>query len=57
MQGTPLVNGAVDVPAFDEETLIKALRVDCRNLPAVSALLLCRPDGSADRVRACLPSR
>lgn len=28
MQGTPLVNGAVDVPAFSEEALIKALRVD-----------------------------
>ncbi len=28
VQGTPLVNGAVDVPAFDEEALIRALRVD-----------------------------
>jgi uncharacterized protein YbcV (DUF1398 family) len=28
MQGDPLVHGAVDVPAFDEETLVKALRVD-----------------------------
>ena len=28
MQGAPLVNGAVDVPLFDEEALIKALRVD-----------------------------
>jgi uncharacterized protein YbcV (DUF1398 family) len=28
MQGTPLVSGAVDVPAFNEEALIKALRVD-----------------------------
>ena len=28
MQGAPLLNGAVDVPAFDEEALIKALRVD-----------------------------
>ena len=28
MQGAPLVNGAVDVPTFDEEALIKALRVD-----------------------------
>jgi uncharacterized protein YbcV (DUF1398 family) len=28
MQGTPLVDGAVDVPAFNEEALIKALRVD-----------------------------
>jgi uncharacterized protein YbcV (DUF1398 family) len=28
MQGDPLVNGAVDVPAFDEEALVKALRVD-----------------------------
>ncbi len=28
IQGVPLVNGAVDVPAFDEEALIKALRVD-----------------------------
>jgi uncharacterized protein YbcV (DUF1398 family) len=28
IQGAPLVNGAVDVPAFDEEALIKALRVD-----------------------------
>ncbi len=28
MQNSPLVNGAVDVPAFDEGALIKALRVD-----------------------------
>jgi|SRR5579859_1418660 len=28
IQGTPLVNGAVDVPAFDEKALIRALRVD-----------------------------
>ena len=28
MQGAPLLNGAVDVPAFDEVALIKALRVD-----------------------------
>ena len=28
LQGAPLVTGAVDVPAFDEEALIKALRVD-----------------------------
>ena len=28
MQGATLVDGAVDVPAFNEETLIKALRVD-----------------------------
>jgi uncharacterized protein YbcV (DUF1398 family) len=28
MQGTPLVTGAVDVPAFSEEAIIKALRVD-----------------------------
>jgi uncharacterized protein YbcV (DUF1398 family) len=28
MQGAPLVSGAVDVPAFDEAALIKALRVD-----------------------------
>jgi uncharacterized protein YbcV (DUF1398 family) len=28
IQGTPLVNGAVNVPAFDEKALIKALRVD-----------------------------
>ena len=28
MQGTPLVTGAVDVPAFDEEGLIRALRAD-----------------------------
>ena len=28
MQGAPLVNGAVDVPAFDEQALIKALRTD-----------------------------
>jgi len=28
MQGAPLVNGSVDVPAFNEEALIKALRVD-----------------------------
>lgn len=27
-QGTPLVEGAADVPAFDEQALIKALRVD-----------------------------
>lgn len=28
MQGSPLVTGAADVPAFDEEAVIKALRVD-----------------------------
>lgn len=28
MQGAPLVSGAVDVPAFDREALIRALRVD-----------------------------
>lgn len=27
-QGTPLVNGTVDVPAFDREALITALRTD-----------------------------
>jgi uncharacterized protein YbcV (DUF1398 family) len=28
MQGDPLVTGAVDVPVFDEEALVKALRID-----------------------------
>jgi uncharacterized protein YbcV (DUF1398 family) len=28
IQGTPLVNGVVNVPVFDEKALIKALRVD-----------------------------
>lgn len=28
MQGAPLVTGAVDVPAFDQDALIQALRVD-----------------------------
>jgi uncharacterized protein YbcV (DUF1398 family) len=28
MQGTPLVTGIVDVPAFDEAALIRALRID-----------------------------
>ena len=28
MQGTPLISGTVDVPAFDREALIRALRVD-----------------------------
>jgi uncharacterized protein YbcV (DUF1398 family) len=28
LQGEPLVTGAVDVPVFDEESLIRALRVD-----------------------------
>lgn len=28
LQGTPLVHGVVDVPAFDEAALIKALRLD-----------------------------
>jgi uncharacterized protein YbcV (DUF1398 family) len=28
MQGTPLVTGAADVPAFDREALIRALRID-----------------------------
>jgi uncharacterized protein YbcV (DUF1398 family) len=28
IQGAPLVSGAVDVPAFDQAALIKALRVD-----------------------------
>jgi uncharacterized protein YbcV (DUF1398 family) len=28
MQGTPLVTGIVDVPAFDEAALVRALRID-----------------------------
>jgi uncharacterized protein YbcV (DUF1398 family) len=28
MQGNPLVTGAVDVPAFDEAKLVRALRID-----------------------------
>ena len=28
MQGTPLVEGAADIPDFDEDALIKALRTD-----------------------------
>jgi uncharacterized protein YbcV (DUF1398 family) len=28
MQGTPLITGTVDIPAFDREALIKALRID-----------------------------
>lgn len=28
MQGTPLLSGTVDVPAFDREALIQALRMD-----------------------------
>jgi uncharacterized protein YbcV (DUF1398 family) len=28
MQGKPLVDGAADVPVFDERALIRALRVD-----------------------------
>jgi uncharacterized protein YbcV (DUF1398 family) len=28
MQGTPLVSGAVDVPQFDQQALITALRID-----------------------------
>jgi uncharacterized protein YbcV (DUF1398 family) len=28
MQGTPLVSGAADVPAFDRDALIAALRID-----------------------------
>jgi len=28
IQGTPLVSGAVDVPAFDQDALIRALRTD-----------------------------
>jgi uncharacterized protein YbcV (DUF1398 family) len=28
MQGTPLVTGTVDVPVFDHDALIKALRID-----------------------------
>jgi uncharacterized protein YbcV (DUF1398 family) len=28
MQGKPLVTGAADVPAFDREALIRALRID-----------------------------
>ena len=28
MQGEPLVSGAVDIPAFDREKLIRALRID-----------------------------
>jgi uncharacterized protein YbcV (DUF1398 family) len=30
IQGNPLVTGVVDVPAFDQEALIRALRVDQR---------------------------
>jgi len=28
MQGAPLVTGTVDVPIFDQEALIRALRID-----------------------------
>jgi uncharacterized protein YbcV (DUF1398 family) len=28
MQGTPLTSGLVDIPAFDREALIRALRTD-----------------------------
>jgi uncharacterized protein YbcV (DUF1398 family) len=28
MQGSPLISGTVDVPAFDREALIRALRID-----------------------------
>ncbi len=28
MQGTPLVNGAAEVPAFDQNSLVKALKTD-----------------------------
>jgi uncharacterized protein YbcV (DUF1398 family) len=28
MQGNPLVNGAIDVPAFDKEAILRALRID-----------------------------
>jgi uncharacterized protein YbcV (DUF1398 family) len=28
MQGPPLVSGAVDVPAFDRDSLIRTLRID-----------------------------
>lgn len=28
MQGSPLISGTADVPAFDQEALIRALRVD-----------------------------
>lgn len=28
MQGTPLVSGSVDIPAFNREALIRALRID-----------------------------
>ena len=28
MQGTPLITGMIDVPTFDQEALIKALRTD-----------------------------
>ena len=27
-QGTPLLNGSADIPAFDKEALIKALKID-----------------------------
>jgi hypothetical protein len=33
MQGTPLVSGVVDVPRFDEDALIRALRIDQPSLP------------------------
>ena len=36
MLGAPLVSGVVDVPAFDREALIRALRID-QALPPYSA--------------------
>lgn len=39
MQGTPLANGAMDVPAFDREALIRALRTDQAGMSTFSEFL------------------
>lgn len=40
MQGTPLVTGAVDVPPFDREALVRALRADQAGLSTFPEFLM-----------------
>jgi len=40
MQGVPLVSGAVDVPSFDREALIRALRADQAGLTTFPEFLM-----------------
>lgn len=55
MQGAPLVSGTVDVPTFDEEALIKALRIDQAGESTFSEFLAAswRAGGSLRRGFCC----